>query len=100
MLDGPIPASLLQVAFTCNACQHRSTKAINPSAYKTGTVFVQCEGCFVHHKLIDNLKLFHDMSGPIYGAAAARTPAAPAVELDGFRSGGFDLFRAGDIDAL
>ncbi|KAL0314508.1 UNVERIFIED_CONTAM: Ornithine decarboxylase [Sesamum angustifolium] len=39
----------------------RTTRAINPHAYTDGTVFVQCCGCNVFHKLVDNLNLFHEM---------------------------------------
>lgn len=35
------PRRTLRVEFTCNKCWERTTRAINPQAYKTGTVFVQ-----------------------------------------------------------
>jgi len=57
------------VKFTCNKCGERTARAINPDAYRTGTVFVQCGGCNVYHKLVDHLKLFHELKGPIFGAA-------------------------------
>ncbi|XP_024376896.1 uncharacterized protein [Physcomitrium patens] len=69
-MPGPIfsksPRRRMRVAFTCNVCGHRSIRAINPHAYTDGTVFVQCEGCDVFHKLVDNLKLFHELKGRIY----------------------------------
>jgi len=69
-MPGPIlsksPRRRMRVAFTCNVCGHRSIRAINPHAYTDGTVFVQCEGCDVYHKLVDNLKLFHELKGRIY----------------------------------
>uniref|UniRef100_A0A2P2JQM3 Uncharacterized protein LOC105109924 n=1 Tax=Rhizophora mucronata TaxID=61149 RepID=A0A2P2JQM3_RHIMU len=55
------PRRRMRVAFTCNFCGQRTTRAINPHAYTDGTVFVQCCGCNVYHKLVDNLNLFHDM---------------------------------------
>ncbi|KAL4650301.1 hypothetical protein ACB092_01G077300 [Castanea dentata] len=55
------PRRRMRVAFTCNVCGQRSTRAINPHAYTDGTVFVQCCGCNVFHKLVDNLNLFHEM---------------------------------------
>ncbi|KAK1326476.1 hypothetical protein QJS10_CPA01g00327 [Acorus calamus] len=55
------PRRRMRVAFTCNVCGQRTTRAINPHAYTDGTVFVQCCGCNVFHKLVDNLNLFHDM---------------------------------------
>ncbi|KAG0472687.1 hypothetical protein HPP92_014544 [Vanilla planifolia] len=55
------PRRRMRVVFTCNICGQRTTRAINPHAYTDGTVFVQCCGCNVFHKLVDNLNLFHDM---------------------------------------
>ncbi|KAH6821401.1 Zim17-type zinc finger protein [Perilla frutescens var. hirtella] len=55
------PRRRMRVAFTCNVCGHRTTRAINPHAYTDGPVFVQCCGCNVFHKLVDNLNLFHEM---------------------------------------
>ncbi|CAH9128828.1 unnamed protein product [Cuscuta epithymum] len=55
------PRRRMRVAFTCNVCGQRTTRAINPHAYTDGTVFVQCCGCNIYHKLVDNLNLFHDM---------------------------------------
>ncbi|KAL5561254.1 hypothetical protein UlMin_031001 [Ulmus minor] len=56
------PRRRMLVAFTCNICGQRTTRAINPHAYTDGTVFVQCCGCSAFHKLVDNLNLFHEMS--------------------------------------
>ncbi|XP_074576534.1 uncharacterized protein LOC141833041 [Curcuma longa] len=56
------PRRRMRVAFTCNVCGQRTTRAINPHAYTDGTVFVQCCGCNVFHKLVDNLNLFHEMN--------------------------------------
>ncbi|KAG6531678.1 uncharacterized protein LOC122052945 [Zingiber officinale] len=55
------PRRRMRVSFTCNVCGQRTTRAINPHAYTDGTVFVQCCGCNVFHKLVDNLNLFHEM---------------------------------------
>uniref|UniRef100_A0A0A9F279 DNL-type domain-containing protein n=1 Tax=Arundo donax TaxID=35708 RepID=A0A0A9F279_ARUDO len=55
------PRRRMRVAFTCNVCGQRTTRAINPHAYTDGTVFVQCCSCNVFHKLVDNLNLFHEM---------------------------------------
>lgn len=35
------PRRRMRVAFTCNVCRQRTTRAINPHAYTDGTVFVQ-----------------------------------------------------------
>ncbi|GAB2267818.1 hypothetical protein Dimus_002794 [Dionaea muscipula] len=55
------PRRRMLIAFTCNICSQRTTRAINPHAYTDGTVFVQCCGCNAYHKLVDNLNLFNDM---------------------------------------
>ncbi|MQM09318.1 hypothetical protein Taro_042184 [Colocasia esculenta] len=55
------PRRRMLVAFSCNVCGQRTTRAINPHAYTDGTVFVQCCGCNVFHKLVDNLNLFDGM---------------------------------------
>ena len=34
------PRRRMRVAFTCNICGQRTTRAINPHAYTNGTVFV------------------------------------------------------------
>jgi hypothetical protein len=33
---------------------------VNPDAYERGTVFVQCQGCDVWHKLVDNMGLIEE----------------------------------------
>ncbi|CAN8287698.1 unnamed protein product [Cochlearia groenlandica] len=55
------PRRRMRVAFTCNVCGQRTMRAINAHAYTDGTVFVQCCGCNVFHKLVDNLNLFHEV---------------------------------------
>ena len=54
------PRRTMAVQFTCNVCGTRTERRINPKAYADGTVFVQCSGCSVHHKLIDNLNLYYE----------------------------------------
>ena len=49
-----------ELSFTCDKCQHRTTRMVNPDAYKRGTMFVQCAGCEVWHKLVDNLGLMYE----------------------------------------
>ncbi|MCO5595445.1 hypothetical protein L7F22_049487 [Adiantum nelumboides] len=60
------PRRRMRVAFTCNVCGERTMRAINPHAYTDGTVFVQCAGCNIFHKLVDNLKLFHELKGSVF----------------------------------
>ncbi|KAI5084268.1 hypothetical protein GOP47_0000437 [Adiantum capillus-veneris] len=59
-IDLNLPRRRLQVTFTCDACGERSQRLINPHAYARGTVFVQCAGCEVYHKLVDNLDLIEE----------------------------------------
>ena len=73
----PLPLSRRRtkgLAFTCNACGARSVRRINPHAFTSGTVFVQCgnEACLVYHKLVDNLGMFHELQARGAGAAARR----------------------------
>ncbi|KAK9808502.1 hypothetical protein WJX73_002082 [Symbiochloris irregularis] len=60
------PRRKQRVRFTCNLCGEVNTKPVNPHAWNEGAVFARCEGCQVIHKLTDNLKLFHELKGPIY----------------------------------
>ncbi|KAM0932945.1 putative mitochondrial import protein TIM15 [Dioscorea sansibarensis] len=55
--DIKLPRRSLLVQFTCNACGERTQRMVNRVAYERGTVFVQCAGCLVNHKLVDNLGL-------------------------------------------
>lgn len=49
-----------ELSFTCDRCGHRTTRMVNPNAYKTGTMFVQCAGCEAWHKIVDNLGLIYE----------------------------------------
>eukprot|EP00270_Netrium_digitus_P016841 TRINITY_DN609_c0_g1_i1.p1 TRINITY_DN609_c0_g1~~TRINITY_DN609_c0_g1_i1.p1 ORF type:complete len:255 (-),score=35.20 TRINITY_DN609_c0_g1_i1:263-988(-) len=73
----------MRVEFTCNKCGERTMRMINPHAYTEGTVFVQCRGCDIFHKLVDNLGLFHELQGPIY-TASNMPPGSPAVKHEPF----------------
>jgi len=46
------PRRTQRVQFTCNLCGETTTKMVNPHAWEKGTVFAQCSGCDVKHKLI------------------------------------------------
>ena len=69
------PRRTMAVQFTCNRCQTRTERRINPKAYTDGTIFVECSGCSVHHKLIDNLNLYYE------GDANRRLEAAQLIEV-------------------
>ena len=49
-----------ELSFTCDACGHRTSRMVNPHAYKKGTMFVQCAGCEAWHKIVDNLGLIYE----------------------------------------
>ncbi|KAK3164716.1 hypothetical protein QOZ80_1AG0023650 [Eleusine coracana subsp. coracana] len=55
--DLKLPRRSLLVQFTCNKCGERTKRLINRVAYERGTVFLQCAGCLVYHKFVDNLGL-------------------------------------------
>ncbi|KMZ69158.1 hypothetical protein ZOSMA_21G00100 [Zostera marina] len=55
--DTKLPRRRLMIEFTCNSCGDRTRRIVNRLAYEKGTVFVQCAGCLLHHKLVDNLGL-------------------------------------------
>eukprot|EP00897_Mesotaenium_endlicherianum_P006456 jgi/Mesen1/5839/ME000297S05023 len=55
--DLELPRRTLQVQFTCNKCEARTTRLLNPHAFARGTVYVQCGNCQVFHQLVDNLGL-------------------------------------------
>ncbi|XP_078168662.1 zim17-type zinc finger protein isoform X1 [Carex rostrata] len=56
-IDIGLPRRSLLVQFTCDACGERTSRLINRIAYEKGTVFLQCGGCQVYHKFVDNLGL-------------------------------------------
>ncbi|BDA48650.1 probable mitochondrial protein import protein ZIM17 at C-terminar half [Coccomyxa sp. Obi] len=72
------PRRTRKVQFTCNLCGETTTKRVNPHAWENGTVFAECSGCKVKHKLIDNLKLFHELRGPVYPAPPMNPADIPA----------------------
>lgn len=46
-----LPENPPQVQFTCNLCGTRNVKETNPHAWKSGSVFMRCDGCDVVHKM-------------------------------------------------
>jgi len=72
------PRRTRKVKFTCDVCGATNIKPINPFAWKEGTVFAKCGGCNVTHKLIDNLKLFHELAGPVFPGARKLNIEIPA----------------------
>ncbi|KAI9228132.1 MAG: DNL zinc finger-domain-containing protein, partial [Piptocephalis tieghemiana] len=50
----------LLLAFTCKRCNHRSHKTFSKTAYETGVVIIQCDGCQSRHLIADNKGWFRD----------------------------------------
>eukprot|EP00250_Pteridium_aquilinum_P003524 c13839_g1_i1 orf=374-1120(-) len=89
------PRRRMRVAFTCNVCSERTTRAINPHAYTDGTVFVQCAGCNIFHKLVDNLNLFHELQGSVFPNTAVTYGSHPGFnEHQSYDFLGLDDFSA------
>ncbi|KAK9837850.1 hypothetical protein WJX74_006198 [Apatococcus lobatus] len=57
------PRRTKAVQYTCKRCGTVSTKLVNPHVWATGSVFARCNGCGVIHKLMDNLRVYHEVSG-------------------------------------
>jgi hypothetical protein len=59
------PRRTVKCGFTCQRCQTRTYRMINPRSFSEGTLVVQCSNtkCLEWHKLADHLGLFGDPSG-------------------------------------
>lgn len=68
------------VAFTCNKCDARTERRVNPRAWERGTVFLQCGGCGEWHKVRDELALVDEVVFP-ENARSALAKADAAGEL-------------------
>ena len=53
----------VQMTFTCNKCDARTMRMINPDVLEKGTMWVQCGECEVWHQIVDNLGLIFDFTG-------------------------------------
>lgn len=57
---GKIETDKMQIVFTCNVCQKRSSKIISKLAYDKGVIIIKCDGCNNNHLIADNLGWFFD----------------------------------------
>lgn len=64
------PRRTKKVKFTCKMCETTSVKRVSPHGWTAGSVFAKCDGCGVVHKLVDNLKIFHEFKGPVFPSTA------------------------------
>lgn len=55
------PRRSLKLQFTCNRCQTRNVATVNPLAWRYGTVFIECGGCKVKHKMVDHLNVAEEV---------------------------------------
>ena len=60
----PRPRRSRLVAFTCNKCDGRTERSVNPRAWDRGTVFLQCGECGAWHNVKDELKLIDEVRFP------------------------------------
>lgn len=52
-LDLQLPRRSMLVTFTCNKCDTRTERLVNPVAWNKGMVICQCAGCQAWHQLAD-----------------------------------------------
>lgn len=64
--SGRHPRRTQMLRFTCNLCGEVNDCEVNPHAWDKGSVFARCEGCTAVHKLKDNLRIFHELAGPVF----------------------------------
>ena len=89
------PRRTRRMRFTCNLCGETNEKEVNPKAWTKGSVFAKCEGCFAVHKLKDNLKIFHELKGPVFpprhmrGSFPAVKEILDRIEAKNRRENGF-----------
>ncbi|CAL8461908.1 g1439 [Coccomyxa elongata] len=56
-----MPRRSRQVTFTCNKCDGKTTRMVNPIAWDRGTVFVQCGTCEAWHNIKDAAGLIEEI---------------------------------------
>ena len=57
---GKIEPEKMQITFTCNVCDERSSRFISKQAYTEGVIIIKCPGCDNNHLIADNMGWFYD----------------------------------------
>ncbi|KAH7623073.1 hypothetical protein Ndes2526B_g02371 [Nannochloris sp. 'desiccata'] len=60
-IDLNLPRRSRLIAFTCNLCDGRSERLVNPVAWDKGLVIVQCQHCKKWHKVADAANLVEEI---------------------------------------
>ena len=60
-MDLQLPRRSLLVTFTCNRCEGRTERLVNPVAWERGMVIAQCGTCNAWHKLADAANLVEEI---------------------------------------
>jgi hypothetical protein len=60
-IDLNLPRRSRLVAFTCNLCNGRSERLVNPIAWDKGLVIVKCQHCEKWHKIADAANLVEEI---------------------------------------
>lgn len=60
-IDLNLPRRSRLIAFTCNLCNGRSERLVNPVAWDKGLVIVQCQHCNKWHKVADAANLIDEI---------------------------------------
>lgn len=62
---GFVGAKRIGISFVCTAddCNTRISKTVGRRSYETGTVIIQCPGCYKHHVIADNKGMYSDLTG-------------------------------------
>jgi len=60
-IDLELPRRSMLVTFTCNLCNGRTERLVNPIAWDKGLVIAQCGQCKAWHKLADAANLVQEI---------------------------------------
>lgn len=76
------PRRSLKLQFTCNRCGTRNVATVNPFAWQYGTVFIECGGCKVKHKMVDHLNVAEEVGMSTREMGASQQQQMRAVMQD------------------